>query len=123
MAAAVAGVYNGLSPDEQAKTAIYCGNYGEAGAIAFFGRKYGLPEPICPHQNYFLWGPRGYTGEIMIMVGSESIERAKANFDQVEAVADLNNPYAISGENRPVLLARGLKGNLQELWPKLKAWD
>jgi hypothetical protein len=123
MAAAVAGVYNGLSPDEQAKTAIYCGNYGEAGAIAFFGRKYGLPEPICPHQNYFLWGSRGYTGEIMILVGSESIERAKANFDQVEAVADLNNPYAISGENRPVLLARGLKGNLQELWPKLKAWD
>jgi len=26
-------------------------------------------------------------------------------------------------ENRPILLARGLKGNLQQLWPRLKHWN
>ncbi len=119
----VARVYHSLPPEEQAKAAIYTGNYGEAGAIDFFGAQYGLPKAICGHQNYFLWGPRGYTGEIMILVGSEDIEEARPHFASVETAATLNNPYAMPHENRPILLARGLKGNLQELWPRLKHWD
>jgi hypothetical protein len=119
----VARVYHSLPENEQRKTAIYANNYGEAGAIDFFGSQYGLPKAICPHQNYFLWGPREYRGEIVILVGSGRIEDARKVFASVELVADLNNPYAIPNENRPILLARGLKANLQELWPQLKDWD
>jgi hypothetical protein len=119
----VARVYHSLPPEEQAKTAIYTENYGEAGAIDFFGSRYGLPKAICAHQNYFLWGPREYTGEIMILVGSEDIEEARPHFASVEAVATLNNRYAMPHENRPILLARGLKANLREIWPSLKHWD
>ncbi len=50
----VADVYNNLSPEERAKAGIYAGNYGEAGAIDFFGAQYGLPKAISPHQSYFL---------------------------------------------------------------------
>jgi hypothetical protein len=123
MVAQVARVYTSLPEADRAKTAILADNYGEAGAIDFFGSQYGLPKAICPHQNYFLWGPRNYTGEIIILVGSAHIEDAKPFFQSVETVAQVNNPYAISHENRPILLARGLKTNLQELWPKLKKWD
>lgn len=119
----VARVYHSLSPEEQAKTAIYTENYGQAGAIDFFGPRYGLPRAICAHQTYFLWGPREYTGEIMILVGSANIEDARPHFASVETVATLSNPYAMPHEKHPILLARGLKVNLSEIWPSLKHWD
>ncbi|MBV8515073.1 MAG: hypothetical protein JO260_07210, partial [Acidobacteria bacterium] len=119
----VARVYHTLPPEAQAKTAIYTGNYGEAAAIDFFGPRYGLPKAICAHQNYFLWGPREYTGEIMILVGSGNIEEARPHFTSVDVAATLDNPYAMPHENRPILLARGLKHDLREIWPGLKNWD
>jgi Dolichyl-phosphate-mannose-protein mannosyltransferase len=123
MAAAVARVYHSLPEEQQRKTAIFADNYGEAGAIDFFGAQYGLPKAICPHQNYFVWGPREYTGEIMILVGSASIDEAREFFDSVEPVAELNNAYAIPNENRTILLGRKLKPGLQQLWPNLKKWN
>jgi hypothetical protein len=123
MAAAVARVYHSLPKEEQRKTAIFADNYGEAGAIDFFGAQYGLPKAICPHQNYFVWGPREYTGEIMILVGSASIDEARKFFDSVEPAAELNNAYAIPNENRTILLGRKLKPGLQQLWPNLKKWN
>jgi len=118
----VARVYHSLPPDQQQKTAIYTENYGEAGAIDFFGPRYGLPKAICAHQNYFFWGPREYTGESMILVGSADIDEARPLFASVEALPTLTNPYAMPHEQHPILLARGLKGDLHALWPSLKNW-
>ena len=44
MVARVAAVYHSLTPEEQSKTAIFATNYGEAGAIDFFGDRYGVAE-------------------------------------------------------------------------------
>ena len=52
MVAQVASVYNQIPPEERAKSAILVGNYGSAGAIDFFGPRYGLPQSISAHQNY-----------------------------------------------------------------------
>jgi dolichyl-phosphate-mannose-protein mannosyltransferase len=119
--AAVARVYYSLSPEEQAKTAIFCDNYGQAGAIDFFGPRYGLPKAISGHQNYFFWGPRNYSGEIAILVGVPEADVRKF-FASVEVAATLHVPYAYSYETRPILLCRGLHGNLQTLWPGVKNW-
>ena len=122
MAAAAAKVYGSLSPEERQKTAILTSNFGEAAAIDFFGPRYGLPGSICPHQSYFLWGPRNATGEIVIRIGSP-IEDVRAAYENVAVAARLDNPYALDFETRPILLCRGRKGNLQTDWPKLKRWD
>ena len=121
MVAAVARVFYSLTPDEQAKTAIFCDNYGEAAAIDFFGRQYGLPKAISGHQNYFLWGPRNYTGEIVIVVG-QGEDDVRKEFASVEIGATLHSPYALWYETQPILLCRGLKWNLQTLWPRVKYW-
>jgi hypothetical protein len=119
--AAVARVYHALSPEEQAKTAIFCDNYGQAAAIDFFGSRYELPKAISGHQNYFLWGPRNYTGELVIVVGVREAD-ARKEFAAVEVAATLDIPYAYAYETRPILMCRGLKWNLQTIWPRVKTW-
>lgn len=121
MVATVAGVYHSLTPEEQQRTAIFGSNYGQAAAIDFFGPQYGLPKAISGHQNYFLWGPRNYTGDIVILLGSTEAE-ARVQFDSVTVAATLDNPYAYRYENRPILLCRGLKWNLQSGWAQVKKW-
>lgn len=122
MVAAVAQVYKSLPPEERGKTAIFGNNFAEAGAIDLLGPKYGLPKAIGGHQSYWLWGPRRYTGEIVIVIGDRP-ESARQWFREVTVAAELHNSYASPWENRPVLLCRGLKQNLQEVWPQLKDWD
>lgn len=117
----VARIYHSLTPDEQARTAIFCHNYGDAGAIDFFGAQYGLPKAISGHQNYFLWGPRNYTGEIVILIG-EKEEDVRKEFESVTVAATQNNPYALWYQTQPILLCRGLKWNLQARWSEVKNW-
>jgi len=121
MVAAVARVYHSLPADDRAKTAIFCDNYGQAAAIDFFGPQYGLPKAISGHQNYFLWGPRNYTGEVVILVGGDEND-AREQFDSVTVAATQHNPYALWYETQPILLCRGLKWNLQTGWARVKNW-
>lgn len=121
MVETVARVYHSLPPEEQKRTAIFGSNYGQAAAIDFFGPKYGLPKAISGHQNYFLWGPRDYTGETVILLGALESE-AREQFESVTVAATLNNPYAYRYENRPILLCRGLKWDLQSGWSRVKNW-
>lgn len=121
MTAAVARVFNSLPPAERAKTAIFCQNYGEAGAIDFFGPKYDLPKAISGHQNYFLWGPRDYTGSTMIVLG-DSRTRLDQYFHQVTLAGSFGQPYAL--EHGSIWLCHDPRGwNLQQIWPRLKSWD
>jgi 4-amino-4-deoxy-L-arabinose transferase-like glycosyltransferase len=122
MAATVAGVYNRLPPDVRAKTAIFGQNYGEAGAIDLFGPKYGLPKAISAHQNYFLWGPRDYTGESIIVMDDRQ-QRLETRFAHVEKVATVYHPYSMPYRHFDVFYCTGLKQPLKELWPKMKNWD
>jgi len=122
MAATVARVYNALPPDVRAKTAVFGQNYGEAGAIDFFGPKYGLPPAISGHQTYFLWGPRDYTGESVIVMADrqEALERI---FASVQKVARVEHPYSMPYEHIDIFYCRGMKQPLKEFWPRVKNWS
>jgi hypothetical protein len=122
MAAVVARKFNALAPDVRARTAIFGQNYGQAGAIDMFGPKYGLPPAISGHQNYFFWGPRGYTGESMIVMGDrrEVLERL---FASVEYTGRAEHRYSMPHQHIDIFYCTGLKGSLAELWPKIKAWN
>ncbi|MGB2869755.1 MAG: glycosyltransferase family 39 protein [Bacteroidota bacterium] len=122
MAATVAGVYRGLSAEDQARCGIYADNYGEAGAIDFFGKKYGLPKAVSGHNNYFLWGTRGYSGEVVIVIGGNPDGHRKV-FESVEEAAVITSEYAMPYEsNLPVYVCRKIKVPLQEVWPSVKSF-
>src|SRR5438876_6431723 len=120
--AAVNQAYSRLSPEERARCGIFAQNYGQAGAIDFFGGRYGLPLALSGHQTYFLWGPRGYSGNCLIVL-DDSPEVLERHFECVEYLGkSAYNPYALEREI-PVFICHGAKfGSLAEVWPQLKKW-
>lgn len=115
----VAAYYHSLPAEERKKTAIYTANYGQAGAIDVYGPKYGLPRAISGHQNYFLWGPRGATGESVILIEREP---DPAMWQSLRQIATRHHPYAMPSENGPIWHGRGLKMPIAEVWPGVKHW-
>src|SRR3954469_4855069 len=117
--AETAVAWNRLSPDERRDCGIFAQDYGQAGAIDFLGRSYGVPPALSGHQTYFLWGPRGYTGQCMIVLDDkrEVLEQLWENVEYVGTSAD--NPYALEREI-DVFICEGSKfGTLAQLWPRI----
>jgi Dolichyl-phosphate-mannose-protein mannosyltransferase len=122
MAREVGRVYNALPPEQRAKTAIFANSYGQAGAIDFFGKKYGLPKSISNHQSYWLWGPRDYTGESVIVLGSDG-RGDREHFASVEVAGHTDHPYSRIDEHFDIFLCRDLNASLQALWPRMKKFN
>jgi hypothetical protein len=122
LTAQVARIYAALSPEERARAAVFANNYGEAGAIDLFGPRYALPAAISAHQTYFFWGPRGFRGDVLIVLqdNRQSLERLCAS---VEQAGEHYHPWGMDEENGPIFVCRGLHPPLVELWPRLKSWN
>jgi hypothetical protein len=118
----VARVYHSLPADEQARTAIFSNGWGQAAAVDFYGPRYGLPASICNHNNYWIWGPRNYTGEIVIVLSSDG-RGDREHFQSVEAVGRVDHPYSRLDTHFTIWLCRGAKFNLQDAWPNMKEYD
>jgi 4-amino-4-deoxy-L-arabinose transferase-like glycosyltransferase len=120
--AETAKAYDQIPPTDRQACGIFAQDYGQAGAIDFFGPRYGLPPALSGHQTYWLWGPRGYSGNCLIVL-DDSRERLEQLFDSVEYVGtSADNPYALE-RDIPVYICRGAKfGTLEKIWPQLKKW-
>jgi len=139
LARKVSKVYLTLPEEERKHTVVYCSNYGKAGAIEYFSKKYPLPKVVCPHNSYWFWSvdsgePAGLdessdSGEslrfdewdeagsptILIIIGGE-IEDHLTSLDEVEAVGVHKTKYAIPYENNlTIFIGRGLKRSLREI--------
>ena len=120
MAQQTAAVFHALTPGEQAHTAIFAYNYGDAGAIDYFGPRLGIPHAISRHNNYYLWGPGASDPQVLIVIGgSESGPRRY--FDDVRAAGRIVEPYAMPFEtNLTIWVCRQPKVPLRQVWSKLK---
>jgi hypothetical protein len=114
--------WNRIPVEERADCAIFAQDYGQAGAVDFFGRQMGLPPAISGDRTYWLWGPRGYSGKCLIVLGDRR-ERLQELFQQVGFVGlSADNPWALETQIS-VNICRGPKfGTLNDLWPKIKRW-
>jgi 4-amino-4-deoxy-L-arabinose transferase-like glycosyltransferase len=118
----VAAVYDQLPPSERAEAAIFPKNYGEAAAIDVYGAADHLPPSISEHNQYFLWGPRGYDGSLVIAVNANP-ERWSHLCRQSETAAIFGVPYAMPYErDRAIVICRGLHVSLGAAWPRFKRY-
>lgn len=121
LAAKVAAIYRALPPDERRRAVFLGRNYGDAAAIDIYGRRLGLPPAISAHNNYYLWGPRGHDGNVVITLGGDP-EWYATMFRSIQVAGHTDNLYAQPSEIQPIYVLRGAKAPLSVLWPKLKRY-
>jgi len=122
-AKAIAKVYHNLSEAQKAQCAIFGDNYGRAGAVDYYADKYDLPHSIGSHNNYWIWGPDQYSGELLIVLSSDVGDKATL-FEEVIEMGEVYTPYAIPYENNlKVYLCKNLRQPVEDLWPKIKNYN
>lgn len=57
MAEKMAAAYNALDSNEKKHTVLFCDNYGQAGAVNLYGKKYHLPEAYSDNASFLYWLP------------------------------------------------------------------
>ena len=121
MTQTVARAYWSLPPRQRAGTAIFADRYAYAGAIDFFGPRYGLPPVISPNNSYYLWGTRGYTGDSVLAVGATDYPLLMHSFGSVVQIAVYRNDlrWILEGP-LPIYLCTRPRAPLAAMWPALK---
>ncbi len=116
-AEAVAAVYRGLSPAEQAEVVLYGNNYGQAGALEFYGRAFALPRVVSLAGSFYLFGSGERPGRIVIFLGVELSDVAELGCASLAEVARVQNRWGVTEEQDvPILLCRQPKLTIQEVW-------
>ena len=113
--------YNALPADVRAQTGIFCDNYGEASAVNILGAPYGLPTAISGHQNYYLWGWHGYTGESILTLGDKR-EDFTDDFAEVIDLGPFDAAWTMNFEHRHYFWLRHRKRSYAADWPEIKDW-
>ncbi|MEZ5294094.1 MAG: glycosyltransferase family 39 protein [Vicinamibacterales bacterium] len=118
----VAAAWDRLTPEERRSAAVLTGNYGEAGAIETLGASRGITA-ISGHNSYWLWGPAGRTGDVLIVLSTRQ-ERLERLFASVELAGRTECGDCMPYENGlGVYVCRGPRRPLSDVWPDLKHYD
>lgn len=121
--ALIAQVYHSLPPDQQRVACIYTENYGEAGALVQFGPHYHLPPPISGHNAFYLWGPQGCSGAVLITINIAPQDAAQG-YGSVTLAARTACAACVDFENNaPILILRQPKTPFAALWSKARHYD
>jgi hypothetical protein len=84
--------YSQLPDSVKSNCGIYAENYGQAGALLFYGKKYDLPDPVSFGDNFLLWAPDSLHLSSLIYVNSEIGDINKL-FKSYKEVYRISNPY------------------------------
>jgi len=120
---AMAHAVQSLPAHEQSRMALLAYNYGEAGAIDYFGKRYGLRKAISGHNQYGAWGPRRASGDVVIAIGFAKARLDRA-FGDVQAFATISPEYALPEESGlTIYICRQPRQNLAASWEQWKYLD
>ena len=117
---AVAEAWQGLPPDKRAKAVFIARNYGQAGALEFFGPRHGLTRPILLPKNFLLWPPPAAPCDVVITVGIPQEDLARF-FKSTRLIQRFDNAWRVPEEQKvPICIGENPIRDLQEAWPKQK---
>ena len=120
MVTAVAKTYYSLPDSVRKVCAIYATNYGEAGAIDYYGKNYNLPKCISKGGSFWSWGYRDYSEDWLITVGTNR-DAVLQHYQVVEEGSPFNYPHARES-GIPILIASQPKRSIFKIWQMLKEY-
>lgn len=120
LAREVASAYASIPPADRSRAAVFATNYGEAAAIDFFGPQYGLPPAISGHNQYYIWGTRGFDGSVSIVL---NVNPVKLKGLKISRVATFSNPLGMPYEDHMPITVCGGYPWITRNWSKLKHFD
>ena len=117
----VARIYNTIPQGTRRLTAVYADTYADAGAIDFFGPRYGLPKAIGSQNTYWLWGPRDYDGQTLIAIGASRIDLLKQYYGRCDLVATSVDPlkWVVEGPS-PIYFCKGTTQPFNRVWDAIR---
>ncbi|MEL6537250.1 MAG: glycosyltransferase family 39 protein, partial [Bacteroidota bacterium] len=112
----VAEYYHTLPPEEQAKTHLYGGSYGHAGAINFYREQYDLPEAHSFSASFIMWIPEEFPYSNQIQI-DDNWQTSSDFFENFVFVDSNHHEYArdpgyIYGKSVPLIDVNAAWGEL-----------
>lgn len=114
----VGKAFGSLSEGEKEKTIVAGEYYGIAGAIEFYGRKYGINKVVCGHNNYYLWSKSRLDGDIVLQITNKSsYSGLLESYNSVDSTGLFydNEFCSPEGRNQTVFICRNPKHSKEEL--------
>jgi 4-amino-4-deoxy-L-arabinose transferase-like glycosyltransferase len=94
----VAAVYATLDAGEKSRTLLFCDNYGQAGAVNYYGPQYGLPPAYSANASFVYWMPADYFQyNVLLLVTDDQQEMQHPfihEFASAKLMDSITNPYA-----------------------------
>jgi 4-amino-4-deoxy-L-arabinose transferase-like glycosyltransferase len=117
--ASVRATLDSLPADQRASAVVFTRNYGEAGALEW----YGFERPVFSGHNAFAaWGPPPPGAAPVIVIG---LEDPFASFTDCQAAAVINNEVGADNEERgrSIWVCAAPQGDWLQQWPRLAHLD
>lgn len=96
MAKKMSAAYQTLDSNEKKHTVLFCDNYGMAGAVNYYGKKYGLPAAYSDNASFLYWLPdKPITNLVLLTDDQKEMEHAFVkDFSSAVLYDSITNPYA-----------------------------
>jgi len=120
LARSVSDIYMSLPAEDRDRCVVMGQNYGHAGSLEYWSRKYDLPPVYSTHNSYWLWGPPPPDTEVVIVIQG-SREQLEAIFDEVVEAGTAVTELAIES-HMTIWVCRGLRRPLSEIWRDYKSY-
>lgn len=102
---------------DKSRVMIYCENYGQAGAVEHFGKKYKLPPVQSFSDSYLFWAQEEIPDSLdhLIYINDELGEDVQSLFAEIKSIGKVSHPLAREN-GTTVYLCSKPRSLLKQFW-------
>ncbi len=118
MAQKMSKAYETLDSKEKKHTILFCDNYGQAGAVSFYAKKYHLPQAYSDNASFLYWLPDTMHIDNLLLLTDDKQEMQHLfikNFQTAILSDSITNIYARE-QGSLIILMKGANESFNEMF-------